>query len=127
MNNLSLPLFYPFEILCGKNLRKGKNYLKVIRMVKSLRKVIGSYWARGKVFRPTVIIAFFVLVIALAFLLTAYITFHEYYRLVFVIMLTILLAGAYKKGYGKPFSPKQRRLILLVSFCLGISIIIFAC
>ena len=88
--------------------------------------MIGSYWARSKVFRLMVLIAFFVLVVVSAFLLTAYILSHEYYRHMFVIILTILVVVAYKKGYGKQFSLKQRKLILLVSFCLGISIIIFA-
>jgi len=94
-------------------------------MIERLKRAIDSYWVRSKAFRLAVIIAFFVLVIASVFFLR-HIIFHEYYRLMFFIILTILLVVAYKKGYGKRFSPKQRRLILAVSFCLGISIIVLA-
>ncbi len=84
-------------------------------MISKFKKVIDSVWARSKAFRITAIITFFVLVIALAFLLAAYILVHVYYRLMLGIILCILAVVAYKKGYGKQFSPKARRLLCVVS------------
>jgi len=72
--------------------------------------MITSYWAKSKAFRLTLIIAFFVSIIALAFLSIAYAIFHEYYRhTLYVVILTILLAFAYKKGYGKRFHQNSVR------------------
>ena len=99
-------------------------------MFRKLKKAINYYWARSKGFRFAMIIslvaiAFLIIIASLIFLVTTVIS-NEYYRLIFYILLTGLLVIFHKRGYGKQFPPEQRKLILAVSFCLGISIIILA-
>ena len=99
-------------------------------MFRKLKKAINHYWAKSKGFRFAMIIslvaiAFLIIIASLIFLVTTVIS-NEYYRLIFYILLTGLLVIFHKRGYGKQFPPEKRKLILAVSFCLGISIVILA-
>jgi hypothetical protein len=98
-------------------------------MLERLKKVVRPYWTKIEMFRFTAMVAFFVLVISIVFLWGySYIIFifPSYYNLIYVIILTILAVTAYKKGYARQFSAKQRKLILIASFVLGASIILLA-
>ena len=98
----------------------------MINVLGKLRKVVASCWAKNRVFRFIVMVAFIMLVIVLAFLWYGHIIFLGYYNLIYVIILTVFAVTAYKKVYARQFSAKKRKLILMACFVLGISIIILA-
>ena len=86
-------------------------------MIRRLKKVIDSYWARYKAFRIIIIIASFLFMAVPIFLLTWYAHLLLGHIVNVIIIVAILVFGyvACKEGYVKQVSPKLRRIQFVVS------------
>lgn len=86
-------------------------------MIRRLKKVIDSYWARYKAFRIIIITASFFFMAVPIFLLTWYAHLLLGHSVNVIIIIAILVFGyvARKEGYVKQVSPKLRRIQFVVS------------
>jgi hypothetical protein len=89
-------------------------------LIRRLKKVIDSYWARSKAFRIIIITAFFLFLAVPIFLLTWYAHLLLGHVFDILIIVAILIFGyiARKEGYVKQVPPKVRRVEVVV--CSGL-------